>query len=65
MCRPSEQWLSFQQLKIWLKQFVKLYVVCVCWQLSLLESLDSGKPLSQTFLKEMPLCIDNFRYFAG
>lgn len=34
-------------------------------QLSLLESLDSGKPLSQSYLKEMPLCIDNFRYFAG
>lgn len=34
-------------------------------ELALLESLDSGKPLSQTYLKEMPLCVDNFRYFAG
>eukprot|EP00878_Enallax_costatus_P017641 GHUV01018535.1.p1 GENE.GHUV01018535.1~~GHUV01018535.1.p1 ORF type:complete len:415 (+),score=145.76 GHUV01018535.1:996-2240(+) len=34
-------------------------------QLALLESLDSGKPLSQSYLKEIPLCIDNFRYFAG
>jgi acyl-CoA reductase-like NAD-dependent aldehyde dehydrogenase len=34
-------------------------------ELSLLESLDAGKPLSQSMLKEMPLCIDNFRYFAG
>ncbi|WIA22257.1 hypothetical protein OEZ85_004580 [Tetradesmus obliquus] len=34
-------------------------------QLALLESLDAGKPLSQSMLKEIPLCIDNFRYFAG
>lgn len=34
-------------------------------QLALLESLDSGKPLSQSMTKEIPLCIDNFRYFAG
>lgn len=34
-------------------------------QLALLESLDSGKPLQQTMMKEIPLCIDNVRYFAG
>lgn len=34
-------------------------------QLSLLESLDMGKPLWQSFTKEIPLCIDNVRYFAG
>eukprot|EP00882_Tetradesmus_deserticola_P000514 GHRQ01000566.1.p1 GENE.GHRQ01000566.1~~GHRQ01000566.1.p1 ORF type:complete len:519 (+),score=242.54 GHRQ01000566.1:206-1762(+) len=34
-------------------------------ELSLLESLDSGKPLSQSMLKEIPLVIDNWRYFAG
>jgi acyl-CoA reductase-like NAD-dependent aldehyde dehydrogenase len=34
-------------------------------ELALLESLDAGKPLSQSILKEIPLCIDNFRYFAG
>jgi acyl-CoA reductase-like NAD-dependent aldehyde dehydrogenase len=34
-------------------------------ELSLLESLDAGKPLSQSFTKEIPLCIDNVRYFAG
>jgi aldehyde dehydrogenase (NAD+) len=34
-------------------------------QLALLESLDSGKPLEQSYTKEMPLCVDNFRYFAG
>ena len=34
-------------------------------QLSLLETLDSGKPLAQSYTKEMPLCADNFRYFAG
>lgn len=34
-------------------------------QLALLESLDSGKPLAQTFTKEIPLTIDNVRYFAG
>jgi acyl-CoA reductase-like NAD-dependent aldehyde dehydrogenase len=34
-------------------------------QLALLESLDAGKPLAVSFTKEMPLCIDNVRYFAG
>eukprot|EP00879_Flechtneria_rotunda_P019217 GHRR01020178.1.p1 GENE.GHRR01020178.1~~GHRR01020178.1.p1 ORF type:complete len:390 (+),score=99.31 GHRR01020178.1:177-1346(+) len=34
-------------------------------ELALLESLDSGKPLSQSIEKEIPLCIDNWRYFAG
>jgi acyl-CoA reductase-like NAD-dependent aldehyde dehydrogenase len=34
-------------------------------ELALLESLDAGKPLSQSILKEIPLCIDNWRYFAG
>lgn len=34
-------------------------------QLALLESLDAGKPLAQSYTKEIPLCIDNVRYFAG
>jgi acyl-CoA reductase-like NAD-dependent aldehyde dehydrogenase len=33
--------------------------------LALLETLDSGKPLQQSFTKEIPLAIDNVRYFAG
>jgi acyl-CoA reductase-like NAD-dependent aldehyde dehydrogenase len=34
-------------------------------ELALLESLDAGKPLSHSMLKQIPLCIDNWRYFAG
>jgi acyl-CoA reductase-like NAD-dependent aldehyde dehydrogenase len=34
-------------------------------ELALLESLDAGKPLAQSYTKEIPLSIDNVRYFAG
>lgn len=34
-------------------------------QLALLESLDAGKPLTVSLNKEIPLTIDNVRYFGG
>ncbi|MGA7617654.1 MAG: aldehyde dehydrogenase family protein [Thermoanaerobaculia bacterium] len=34
-------------------------------ELSQLESLDTGKPLTEAMLADVPLAIEHFRYFAG
>ncbi|GAB1449648.1 aldehyde dehydrogenase [Bacteroidota bacterium] len=33
--------------------------------LAAIETLDNGKPIRETTLVDLPLCIDHFRYFAG
>jgi aldehyde dehydrogenase len=33
--------------------------------LSAVETIDNGKPIRETSLVDLPLCIDHFRYFAG
>jgi len=33
--------------------------------LATVETLDNGKPIRETTLVDLPLCIDHFRYFAG
>jgi acyl-CoA reductase-like NAD-dependent aldehyde dehydrogenase len=34
-------------------------------ELSQLESLDTGKPLTETSMVDIPMTVDHFRYFAG
>ena len=33
--------------------------------LALVETLDNGKPIRETTLADLPLCVDHWRYFAG
>ena len=34
-------------------------------ELSVIETIDNGKPIRETVNVDLPLCIDHFRYFAG
>ena len=33
--------------------------------LAMVETIDNGKPIRETTLADLPLCVDHFRYFAG
>jgi aldehyde dehydrogenase len=33
--------------------------------LALAETIDNGKPIRETTVADLPLCVDHFRYFAG
>src|SRR3954452_920220 len=33
--------------------------------LALAETIDNGKPIRETTIADLPLCVDHFRYFAG